>query len=141
MNAAVIGGTPVTCVLLIKTNKKKLIQPDSEDHRTFSIQTAWQHRGGNGDAAEDMMGGNEGDEGLEDWNVVVDLGAVPLGDALGDPHDVPALLLLQLDVGVENAEVELVEEGQLVQLHLSGGRRGHQGQLCTKGRRRASKRF
>lgn len=49
---------------------------------------------------------------------------MPLGDALGDPHDVPALLLLQLDVGVENAEVELVEEGQLVQLHLSGGRRG-----------------
>lgn len=57
-------------------------------------------------------------DGLEDRNVVVDLGAVPLGDALGDPHDVSALLLLQLDVGVENTEVELVEEGQLVQLHL-----------------------
>lgn len=65
-------------------------------------------------------GGTEGEEGSEDGNVVVDLSAVPLGDALGDPDDVPALLLLQLDVGVENAEVELVEEGQLVQLHLQG---------------------
>lgn len=58
------------------------------------------------------------EDGLEDGNVVVDLGAVPLGDALGDPDNVPALLLLQLDVGVENTEVELVEEGQLIQLHL-----------------------
>lgn len=56
--------------------------------------------------------------GSKDRNVVVDLGAVPLGDALGDPDDVPALLLLQLDVGVEDTEVELVEEGQLVQFHL-----------------------
>ena len=55
---------------------------------------------------------------LEDGNVVVDFGTVPLGDALGDPDDVPTLLLLQLHVGVEDAEVELVEEGQLVQLHL-----------------------
>ena len=61
-----------------------------------------------------------GVEGLKDGNIVVDLGAVPLGDALGDPDDVPALLLLQLDVGVEDAEVELVEEGQLVELHLGG---------------------
>lgn len=64
---------------------------------------------------------------LKDGNVVVDLGAMPLGDALGDPDDVPALLLLQFDVGVENAEVELVEEGQLVQLHLQdeGGDGNH----------------
>lgn len=48
---------------------------------------------------------------------------MPLGDALGDPDDVPALLLLQLDVGVENTEVELVEEGQLIQLHLQTRRR------------------
>lgn len=68
-------------------------------------------------------GGRRQDEGSEDRNVVVDLGAVPLGDALGDPHDVPALLLLQLDVGVEDAEVELVEEGQLVELHLCGEHR------------------
>lgn len=59
-------------------------------------------------------------EGSEDGDVVVNLGAVPLGDALGDPHDVPAFLLLQLDVGVEDAEVELVEEGQLVELDLQG---------------------
>ncbi len=66
-------------------------------------------------------GGSGG--GSKDRNVVVDLGAVPLGDALSDPDDVPALLLLQLDVGVENTEVELIEEGQLVQLHLEGGRK------------------
>lgn len=46
---------------------------------------------------------------------------MPLGDALCDPDDVPALLLLQLDVGVENTKVELVEESQLVQLHLKWG--------------------
>ena len=55
---------------------------------------------------------------LEDGYVVIDFGTVPLGDALGDPDDVSTLLLLQLHVGVEDAEVELVEEGQLVQLHL-----------------------
>ena len=71
--------------------------------------------GGRGGGGRWREGGREG---LKDGNVVVDLGAVPLGDALCDPHDVPALLLLQLDVGVEDAEVELVEEGQLVQLHL-----------------------
>lgn len=76
---------------------------------------------GEGDEDEE----EEEDEGSEDGDVVVDLGAVPLGDALGDPHDVPALLLLQLDVGVENAEVELVEEGQLVQLDLQGAHTGH----------------
>lgn len=80
------------------------------------------------------VGGEDGGQASEDGNVVVDLGAVPLGDALGDPHDVPALLLLQLDVGVENAEVELVEEGQLVQLHLSGGRRGRRGRFHKSGK-------
>lgn len=53
---------------------------------------------------------------------------MPLGDALGDPHDVPAFLLLQLDVGVEDAEVELVEEGQLVQLDLQGAHTGNTAQ-------------
>lgn len=60
----------------------------------------------------------EEEDGLEDRNVVVNLSTVPLGNTLSDPDDVPALLLLQLDVGVENTEVELVEKGQLVQLHL-----------------------
>lgn len=55
---------------------------------------------------------------LEDGNVVVDLGPVPLGDALCNPHNVAALLLLQLHKGVEDSKVELVEEGQLVQLYL-----------------------
>ncbi len=62
-------------------------------------------------------GGWEG-VGSKDRNVVVDLGTVPLSNALCNPDDVPALLLLQLDVGVKNTEVELVEEGELVQLHL-----------------------
>lgn len=56
--------------------------------------------------------------GSKDRNVIVNLGAVPLGDTLCNPDDVPALLLLQLDVGIENTEVELVEESQLVELHL-----------------------
>lgn len=67
---------------------------------------------------EEEKGRTEEEDGSEDRNVVVNLSAVPLGDALCNPDDVPALLLLQLDVGVENTEVELVEEGQLVQLHL-----------------------
>lgn len=59
--------------------------------------------------------------GLKDGNVVVDLGTVPLGNALCDPDNVPALLLLELHVGVENTKVELVQESQLVQLHLKRG--------------------
>ena len=51
---------------------------------------------------------------LEYGDVVVDLGTVPLGNALSNPHDVPALLFLQLDICIEHAEVELVEERQLV---------------------------
>lgn len=55
---------------------------------------------------------------LEDGDVVVDLGTVPLGDALGNPHNVATLLLLELHKSVENTKVELVQEGQLVQFHL-----------------------
>ncbi len=55
---------------------------------------------------------------LEDWNVIVYLGPMPLSHALGDPHDVPALLLFQLQKGVEDAEVELLHEGVHVQLDL-----------------------
>ena len=56
----------------------------------------------------------------EDGDVVVDLGPVLLGDALRDPDDVPALLLLQLQEGVEDAEVELLHERVHVQVHLEG---------------------
>lgn len=45
-----------------------------------------------------------------------------LRDALGDPDDVPALLLLQLQERVERAEVELLHEAVHVQLHLGKGR-------------------
>jgi len=55
---------------------------------------------------------------LEDGYVVVDLCAVLLGDALGDPDDVAALLLLELEVRVEDSEVELLQEGVHVQFHL-----------------------
>ena len=54
---------------------------------------------------------------LEDRDIVVNLGAVALGDALGNPH-VATLLLLELHKGVENTKVELVQKGQLVQFHL-----------------------
>lgn len=126
ITTTVIGGTLLLdrVVLLVENiNMKKPIEPDSEDHRTFSIQ----RESATPQRVQRRCRGHDGrnrwwDDGLEDRNVVVDLGAVPLGDALGDPHNVSALLLLQLDVGVENAEVELVEEGQLVQLHLWAGR-------------------
>lgn len=55
---------------------------------------------------------------LEDGDIIVNLGAVALGDALGDPHNVATLLLLELHKGVEDTKVELVQEGQLVQFHL-----------------------
>ena len=41
-----------------------------------------------------------------------------LRDALGDPHNVADLLLLELDKGIENAKVELQEESVLVELDL-----------------------
>lgn len=66
---------------------------------------------------------------LEDGNVVVDLGPVPLGNALCNPHNVAALLLLQLHEGIEDSEVELVEEGQLVQLYLGKAQR----RICQVG--------
>ena len=43
---------------------------------------------------------------------------MPLCDAFGDPDDVPALLLLQLQEGVEHAEVELLHERVDIQLDL-----------------------
>jgi len=55
---------------------------------------------------------------LKDGDVVIDLGAVFLRNALRDPDNVPALLLLQLQVGVEHAAVELLHERVHVQLHL-----------------------
>lgn len=55
---------------------------------------------------------------LEDGDVVVDLGAVALGNALGNPHNVATFLLLEFHESVENTKVELVQEGQLVQFHL-----------------------
>ena len=41
-----------------------------------------------------------------------------LGNAFTDPDDVSALLLLQLEEGVEHSKVELLHEGILVQPHL-----------------------
>lgn len=55
---------------------------------------------------------------LQDWNVIVDLGAVLLGHAFGDPDDIAALLLFQLQVGVEDSEVELLHECVDIQFHL-----------------------
>lgn len=59
-----------------------------------------------------------GGDNSEDGDVVVDLGSVLLGDALADPGDVPALLLLQLQECVEDAKVELLHERVYVQVHL-----------------------
>lgn len=50
----------------------------------------------------------------ENGDIVVDFGAVPLSDAFSNPHDVPALLFLQFNIGVEHTEVKLVQEGQFI---------------------------
>jgi len=55
---------------------------------------------------------------LEDWNVVVNLGTATLRHTLGNPDDITSLLLSEADVCVEDAEVELVDEGQLHQVAL-----------------------
>ena len=56
--------------------------------------------------------------GLKDRNVIVDFSSVTLRDALGDPDDVSAFLLFQLEEGVEDAEVELLHECIHVQFDL-----------------------
>lgn len=55
---------------------------------------------------------------LENRNVIVDLRAMLLRHAFGNPDDVAALLLLQLQVRVEDAKVELLDEREHVQFHL-----------------------
>ena len=55
---------------------------------------------------------------IEDVDVVVDFGFVPLWDALSYPHDVSTLLLFQLSVGIEDTEVKLLHEGVDVQRNL-----------------------
>lgn len=55
---------------------------------------------------------------LEDRDVVINLGPMALGDALGNPHNVATFLLLELHKGIENTKVELVQKRQLVQFHL-----------------------
>lgn len=55
---------------------------------------------------------------LQDWNVIVDLGAVLLSHAFGDPDDVAALLFLKFQVRVEDSEVELLHECVDIQFHL-----------------------
>jgi len=59
-----------------------------------------------------------GGRGLEDGDVLVDLGLHVLADALGDPHNVANLLLLQLDQRVEDAVVEVLLERHFVDLDL-----------------------
>ena len=54
----------------------------------------------------------------EDGDIVVNLCPVALSHTLADPDDVAALLLLQLEEGVEDAKVELLHEGILIQPHL-----------------------
>ena len=55
---------------------------------------------------------------LEDVNVLPHARALVLRDALGDPHDVPNLLLLDLHIGIVHAIVELLLEGEAVEVDL-----------------------
>lgn len=56
----------------------------------------------------------------EDGNVVVNLCSVALRNALRDPHNVATFLLFQFHKSVKHTKMELVQESQLVQLHLPG---------------------
>jgi hypothetical protein len=57
----------------------------------------------------------------EDVNVLPHATALVLRDALGDPDDVPDLLLLELYEGVVHAVVELLLEGEPVEVDLGEG--------------------
>lgn len=54
----------------------------------------------------------------EDRNVAVNFGSMSLRNAFGDPNDVAVLLFLELNVSVEDAKVELVQESLLHQHDL-----------------------
>lgn len=45
---------------------------------------------------------------LKDGDVVVDLGAMALGNALSNPHNVATFLFLKLHKGIKDTKVELV---------------------------------
>ena len=55
---------------------------------------------------------------LEDRNVAVNLRTVSLGDALSYPDYVAVFLLFQLHKSIKNAEMKLVQECILHELHL-----------------------
>ena len=76
---------------------------------------------------------------LEDGNVVLNLGPVPLRNALCDPHNVASLLLLETHVRIEDAKVELLHEGTHIDFNLcvSEGERGGGGR---EGEREGGKR-
>lgn len=52
----------------------------------------------------------QGSGTLQNGDIVVNLGSVFLGNALGDPDDVATLLFFQLEVSVEDTVVELMQE-------------------------------
>lgn len=65
---------------------------------------------------------------LEDRDVVINLGPMALGDALGNPHNVATFLLLELHKGIENTKVELVPETPTCSVSPADlGRSGVQG--------------
>jgi len=55
---------------------------------------------------------------LEDLDVAVNLGAMSLRHALGDPDDVTIFLFLEFYIRVEHAKLELHHERVLHQTHL-----------------------
>lgn len=58
---------------------------------------------------------------LENWNIVIDLSAMLLGDTLRNPNNVTAFLLLQLQVRIEYTKMELLNESEHIQFDLSMG--------------------
>lgn len=56
--------------------------------------------------------------GLKDADIVVQFIALLLANTLGNPHQVADLLLFELEVRAVDGVVELLVEGELVQVHF-----------------------
>ena len=59
---------------------------------------------------------------IKNRDVVVNLGAMALCNAFGNPHHIPDFLLLQFHIRIKHTKVTLLHEGELVQVDLEQDR-------------------
>ena len=55
---------------------------------------------------------------IKNRDVIVNLGAMALGNAFSNPHHISDFLLLQFHIRIKHTKVTLLHEGELVQMHL-----------------------